>query len=202
MCTRSFRFLLFLFVLHLLLPAAHAQFVVNSTGQDGDGNLGDGICDTGFGQNLTGECTFQAALDEANARSGTDVIHFNIPGAGPHVIQSASFSDFTISETVEIDGYTQPGAVPNTNPAPQGLNAQPMIVLSNTGFGPSIIISSNAPGTVIRGLVFQNFGVQNLGTALLSFAEGVRIEGCFFGTDAAGVVAVPNGQGLQISGAN
>ncbi|WP_457652635.1 right-handed parallel beta-helix repeat-containing protein [Rhodocaloribacter sp.] len=202
MRTRSILFPLFLFVLHLLLPAAHAQFVVNSTGQDGDGNLGDGICDTGFGQNLTGECTFQAALDEANARSGADVIHFNIPGTGPHVIQSASFSDFTISETVEIDGYTQPGAVPNTNPAGQGLNAQPMIVLSNTGSGPSIIIGSNAPGTVIRGLVFQNFGAQTFGTALISFAEGVRIEGCFIGTDAAGTVAVPNGQGLQISGAN
>ena len=200
---RSIVFPLFLLVLHLLLPAAHAQIVVNTTSDDSDPNPGDGVCDTGTSQVKNGLCSFRAAIETANAVPGADVIHFDIPGTGPHVIeltQSAS-TQLNIVETVEIDGYTQPGASPNTIPAPGGLDAQPMIVIRwplSAVFG--LIVDGD--GTVIRGLVFQDYGAQFSGTALVSFADGLRIEGCFIGTDAGGVVVEPNGQGLQISGAN
>ncbi len=185
-----------LFSLCCLLSTAHAQIVVNTTIDDDDPDPNDGVCDTGSGSNLTGLCTFRAAIATANANPGADQIHFNIPGTGPHVIQlTHSILLEAIVETVEIDGYTQPGALPNTIPAPGALDAQPMIVLRDGG---SIDISSSAAGTVIRGLVLQGFG----GTAIVSFAEGVRIEGCFIGTDVTGATAVPNEQGLQISGAN
>ncbi len=48
-------------------------FTVNSTGDGGDINPGDGVCDDG-----TGDCTLRAALMEANASAGKNEIAFDI----------------------------------------------------------------------------------------------------------------------------
>src|SRR6185312_881845 len=51
---------------------------------------------------------------------GPDEIHFNIPGSGVHTIFPTSTLGFSarslpeIIDPVIIDGYTQPGASPNT----------------------------------------------------------------------------------------
>jgi hypothetical protein len=63
-----------------------------------------------------------------------DVVRFNIPGAGPHVIQTplGGYPLITAND-VTIDGYSQPGSVPNSNPILGGNNAQLKIVLDSTG---------------------------------------------------------------------
>src|SRR5690349_902405 len=71
-----------------------AGFVVTNTNDSGAGSLR------------------QAILD-ANANPGPDDITFNIPGAGVHAIKPLTPLP-VISDTVNIDGYTQPGASPNT----------------------------------------------------------------------------------------
>ena len=46
-----------------------------------------------------------------------DTITFNIPGAGVHEIDTpAGGYPLITKNNVTIDGYTQPGAVPNSNP--------------------------------------------------------------------------------------
>jgi CSLREA domain-containing protein len=60
-------------------------FTVNSVGDTGDANVGDGECNDG-----AGNCTLRAAIEEANALAGTDTITFDLPGVGPHIIQLAS----------------------------------------------------------------------------------------------------------------
>ena len=61
--------------------------------------------------NSTGVGSLERAMIDANNNPGLDNIVFNIPGPGPHTIQSAStFALPTITDPVIIDGYTQPGA--------------------------------------------------------------------------------------------
>src|SRR5216117_3333494 len=72
-----------------------ATFTVTNTSDSGAGSLR------------------QAILD-ANANPGADTITFNIPGAGVQTIAPASVFA-PITDTVTIDGYTQPGSSPNSN---------------------------------------------------------------------------------------
>src|SRR5215510_7899257 len=59
--------------------AAAADFVVNSVGDVTDAAPGNGICETGAGNQ---ECTLRAAIQEANALSGHDVVRLP-PGIYP-----------------------------------------------------------------------------------------------------------------------
>lgn len=66
--------------------------------------------------------------------SDGDTITFAIPGTGPHTIQTPLGGYPLITRNnLTIDGYTQPGALPNTNPILGGNNAQIKIVLDSTG---------------------------------------------------------------------
>ena len=94
------------------------RFVVNSTGDLGDNNPGDGSCDTGGVVGIDPECTLRAAIEETNAlpnlSAGPDVIIFDIAGVGPHTISPLSVLP-TVTEPVVIDGTTEPdfsGATP------------------------------------------------------------------------------------------
>jgi len=56
--------------------ASPATFTVNSTGDGGDSNTGDGVCDDG-----SGNCTLRAAIEQASADAGTDTIESDSAGA-------------------------------------------------------------------------------------------------------------------------
>ncbi len=63
-----------------------------------------------------------------------DSIRFKIPGAGPHFIQTPIGGyPLITANSVNIDGYTQPGSSRNTNPILAANNAQIKIVLDSTG---------------------------------------------------------------------
>src|SRR5881394_3600185 len=111
--------LVFTFLLWLgssaLMPAA--TFTVTTT--DNSSGPGDG----------------QMSLNEAiQAAQAGDTIAFNIPGAGPHIIQTplGGYPLITV-DNLTIDGYTQPGSAPNSHPILGGNNAQIKIVLDSTG---------------------------------------------------------------------
>lgn len=89
-----------------------ATFTVNSTGDAGDSNVGDGLCRT----DAAAECTLRAAIEEANATTAADLIAFNIPG-GVHTIEPEEDLP-AITFPVTIDGYTQPGVAPATAESP------------------------------------------------------------------------------------
>lgn len=74
------------------------------------------------------------ALEDA---SGGQTISFNISGAGPHVIKPTSELPGLV-DSVSIDGYTQPGASPNTAAAWQPGNASIRIVLDGSLAGPGV----------------------------------------------------------------
>ena len=70
-----------IFYLRQIHLARAANFIVDNTGDTADALPGDGLCDDGGGN-----CTLRAAIEEANALNGPDIIAFNIPGGGPHII--------------------------------------------------------------------------------------------------------------------
>jgi len=162
-------FSLVMIVLPLQVKAA--TFTVTNTNDSGAGSLR------------------QAILD-ANANVGTDTIDFNIPGAGPHTIQPVSVLP-TITDPVIIDGYTQPGANPNTNGPGLGLNTVLMIELDGSllaGNPQGLYITAN--DCTVRGLVINRFGGNGI---FLLDNSGNHIEGNFIGTNVTGTTGLGNG---------
>ncbi len=159
---------------------AQVTFTVTNTNDSGNGSLR------------------QAILD-ANATPGADVIAFNIPGAGPHTITPASPLP-VITDPVIVDGYTQPGATPNTNPT-GALNTVLKIELDGTNAGADtegLMLTAGSDGSTIRGLVVNRFsstGIQVRG------ADNNKVQGNFIGTDVTGTVARGNlDEGVEIRG--
>jgi len=150
----------------------------------------DSVADSGVG-------SLREKITQANGAAGPDVINFDIPGAGVQTIVLLS-SLPTITDTLEIDGYTQSDAAPNT--LERNSNAVIRIALAYNG----VVSGSNglsicAPGTVVRGLAIEAFetgiflgaGADNISCASGS-ADGTQILGNFVGMDPDG-----NGSGLS-----
>ncbi len=160
--------------------AAGEVFVVDSTADDGDVNRGDGQC-----RASSGRCTLRAALEEANATPGHDRIEFRIPGTGPHRIEPQTAYPFIrdgAQAGVTIDGFTQPGARPNT--AQHGSNAVIMIELRGTG------------PMGIDGLYFRSSDNEVRGLALFDFRRHLR----FWGDDVRNNVVAGNHVGTDAAG--
>jgi CSLREA domain-containing protein len=166
-------------MLSMKIAQAAANFTVNSQADAADAALGDGTCAT-----LNGECTMRAAIEEANRHRGPDTIAFAIPGSGVHTITLGSVLP-TISDKMGptfIDGYTQPGSSPNTDPLIS--NARIMVQISAPTDRGSNGMVVTSPGNTIRGLAFFKLGDS---IALKgSSASGNTVVGNFVGTDAAG----------------
>src|SRR5687767_8182520 len=95
-------------------PASAATITVNSTT---DTVANDGACTLREALTAANTNTASGGMAGECAAGSTaptvDAIGFAIPGAGPHTIQPGSALP-TISEPALIDGYTEPGASPNT----------------------------------------------------------------------------------------
>jgi len=160
-------------------------YTVNSTDDLGDINPGDGFCL----DNLS-NCTLRAAIEEANATTGTvDTIKFNISGVGPHTIQPNSGLPI-ITDPLVIDGTTEPDFV-NT----------PIVEIDGSAAGSNVFGFQITTGnSMIKGLVINRFGSHGV-FINGSSAIGNRVQGNFIGTDVTGTVALANGgDGVVIKG--
>ncbi len=160
-------------------PVLAATFVVTSTGDAPDA-AANGICAT-----AAGVCTLRAAVQEANANPGADVVTFNIPGTGVQTIALGSRIDVTGTGGVTINGYSQPGSSANTDP----LGSNAVIRIAITGLGdeeevPGFFVTSS--GNTFRGLSMYDLWRKiwmagpNAGSNL--------VAGNFIGTNPAGTV--------------
>lgn len=175
-------------------------FVVNSTGDAADAALGNGVCATS-----TGVCTLRAALGEAKEGPNNFPvrIHFGISGPGVRVIDVGSILPEIVVDDppITIDGYTQPGARPNTDPLIS--NAAIRIHLRGTtesSGNPLMRISGS--DNVIRGLAmtraFNKIHLRGAG------CTNNVIAGNFIGTDPTGTYGASTrttyANGIQITG--
>ncbi len=162
--------------------AASMTYTVDSTA---DSNLT--ACDAA----TAGDCTLRGAINAANANPGADTIDFSIPGAGVKTITSSTSSLPDITDRVTIDGYTQSGAIANTNTRAQGDNAVLRIELTGTRSSLTIRggVATGGSGTTIRGLAANGSSSDQIQIS----ASNVTIEGDFIGLDPTGTTAKPSG---------
>jgi hypothetical protein len=163
-----------------------------------------------------GSNSLREALAFVNTVGGNDEIDFDIPVTDPNrdpttgvfTIQEIGLSDIealpNLGTAVLIDGYTQPGASPNT--LVNGDNAQLLIDLNGSmaGSGPSGL-QIFADGCTIRGIAFNNFvqapipgvtGQTHGGAGIDIESSGNIIEGNFIGLDAGGTFIKPSYLGI------
>lgn len=110
-------------------PSQAATFVVDTTS-----DLSLSAC-----TEVAADCSLRGAIAVANLTDDLDLIHFDIPASDPGcdaegICRIAVGSSLTISRGLTIDGYTQPGAQPNTIPAPGANNAQLKIEITSVDF--------------------------------------------------------------------
>jgi parallel beta-helix repeat protein len=149
--------------------------------------------DSGAGTGLAGDLRY--CLSQANATPGLDTIQFAIPGSGPHTINPTSALP-VITDAVFLDGYTQPGASPNTLAA--GDNAVLAIELNGAAAGATAngLTIQGASNCRIRGLAINRFGAA--GIFIRGGSDNV-VEGNFIGTDPTGLSALGNqGGGVNV----
>jgi len=181
--------LLKVLILGLLLSAAYAAnahavtFEVNVATDIEDIQIGDtpNACDV---SSVPGsQCTLRAALQESNATSGNDRVTFDIPGDQVHSIALASALPL-LHGRVLINGFSQPGASPNTRPVGKPLDTDLRIELDggNLGAVNGFDVAAGGAGSTIRGLSIVNFGL----TGVSAGTGAVRVEGNFLGTTPAG----------------
>ncbi len=142
-----------------------ATLVVTNTADSGAGSLRD-------------------AIDVSNASVGThDTIEFMI-GSGIQTINLSS--GLTITDSVTIDGWTQPGWVDN-----------PMIHLDGSGAGINADgFDISAGNTTIRGLAINGFDAAGI---WMHASGNNLIEANFIGTDVAGTAtAANNADGISV----
>lgn len=172
--------------------AGAATLTVNNLGNGTDLNKGDGTCEV---TNGVGDCTFRAALDEANALAGADTVEFNIPGCvGVCTITNPQLP--IISEQVTVDGYSQPLAQVNGSPLARVTNAILLIEIADGGTGCIDIDHLTAPtdestGSVIKGLVISGCS----GNAISMTTPYNTIQGNFLGSTADGLAVAANDNG-------
>lgn len=174
-------------------PTGLPLLVVNTTN-----DVDDGVCNTTH-------CSLREALNAAAVHTGPDTISFNIPptdtgcdASGVCTIRPASHLPPLTDGGTTIDGYTQPGASPNTSPFGQPINAALKIVMDGSqvlGYPAGLDIRSS--GNMVRGLVIHRFYD---GISVLDRANN-HIEGNFIGTDVHGSADLGNRcHGVSISG--
>jgi CSLREA domain-containing protein len=166
---------------------------------DGDGN-GTNVADIGAleVQKYTVTTTAdsgagslrQAIID--NNTAGNGLIVFNIPGAGVQTITPLSTLPF-LTKPVNLDGYSQPGARPNT--LATGSDAVLLIELSgvNAVAPPGSFVDGlhlTASNCCVRGLVINSF--SGYGITLELLARNNWINGNYIGTNAVGTAALGN----------
>lgn len=156
-------------VFEVAFPTNFASGFVTATAVDAAGNTSEfspcfRILDaalapaavTVLNTNDAGPGSFRQAILDCNAAFSARParISFAIPGSGERVIAPATPLPRAVVP-VEIDGYTQPGAVPNTLRV--GWDGVVLIHLSGNGVGPGL--SLLADSNVVRGLRVTGFSV-------------------------------------------
>lgn len=146
---------------------------VNSTGDEVDANLSDGVCGT-----AAVVCTLRAAIEQANYNGGGTITFAGM--AGIPTIQPASALP-ALSAPITIDGTTAGGKL---------VELDGSLVTSGSG------LELMGGGGAIKGLAINRFGDYGI----VVESGNNLIEGNRIGTNAAGTADAGNGYGVRING--
>lgn len=180
-------------------PVFASTFTVNSTGNGGDQDLNNGVCNTTPLQpGIEPECTLRAAIEQANANNNptaVDRIEFSIGATGVATIFPGSPLP-TITQPVDINGYSAPDASVNTMQVGDNADLRIRIDgLNASGISNGLTISG--ANNVVRGLSITRFGGAGIETFGLA-ADNNSIRGNFVGITPGGKDR-GNGKGVVVS---
>ncbi|MDG2051608.1 MAG: hypothetical protein P8M78_15745 [Myxococcota bacterium] len=172
-------------------------YTVNSISDRPDASPGSGGCNTGFlisgpGGAFANECTFRAALEEANARAGADNVRFSTVFLTSSDIVLTLLSALPqITDPVTIEGYSAVGfneSNPNEYPAVR-IEPDDGIVI------PGLVLSSGAGSSVIQGLALNGFAFS----ALQILGDNNVVQGSHIGIGPINRSG-NGGNGIEIAG--
>ena len=136
-----------------------ATFTVNSMTDANDAAAGNGVCETAAGNGI---CTLRAAITEANALAGADII--TLP-AGTYTQTLVGVEDANVSGDLDITSN---------------------ITINGAGSGTTFIEAATAPGTAVERVihfpasnvtaVFNDVTIRNGRQATATFGGGVRVN--------------------------
>jgi hypothetical protein len=153
--------------------------------------------------NDSGAGSFRQALLDVNAAgTGYHYINFNIAsGSCPWTINLASDIPF-LSIPVRIDGFSQPGASPNT--LLTGDNAVRCIVINGANTGGTPLdsgLSSGSSQLWVQGLAFEGFNSNSTSTNAIAVYGGNNLfYGNQFGGRLGALTLTQNNTGIYILG--
>lgn len=159
-----------------LLAAARAQAAVYTVNSNND--LDDGAC-------TTMHCSLREAIRASNTTVGIDDIRFNIPPGGHQIISPASAYP-SLTDTVRLDGTTQPGFA-----------GTPIIELRGSGAGAGVNgLHVQAGGCLVKGLAIHSFSLDGI---LVTGAGSNTLSVNYLGPDSAGFGMGNGVNGIRIS---
>ena len=133
------------------------------------------------------DCSLRGATTKSNTLITTDTIEFDIPDSPEPRFEVKTISLGTrlpaIADNVTINGYAQPGAVPN-DATTNANSAVLKVETDGAGLGSAGLTLSGegAVGSVIRGLVINRFD----GSGVFAAAASAVVRSNFIGTDPSG----------------
>jgi parallel beta-helix repeat protein len=157
------------------LAGAATTFAVNDTGDTPDAHPGDGVCDTG-----AGKCTLVAAMQEANALAGTDIIQLP-PGT---YVYTATLPTVSTVMTIEPTTGTDPSAT--------------VIQSSNSGH-PRLFDVTAGGDLTLDTLTLEN-AQTGLGSALRVTSGSATLTNCVVTNNTATALYATSNSSLTISG--
>ncbi|TPV35933.1 T9SS type A sorting domain-containing protein [Paucihalobacter ruber] len=176
-----------LFFTFIFMAFTHAQvtYTVNTTDDTEDADLSDTIC-----ADSNGNCSFRAAIQNANKTSNKDIIAFDISGTAPFQIQVVSDVLPPIQQPAVVDGRTQTGYT----------NA-PLIEIDGTLLGAGyqgIQFTGNAHGSEMYGMSIGGFQEQDVSPfnfgfgVLVNFVDNITFQGNYIGLRSDGTTLFTN----------
>lgn len=138
------------------------------------------------------DCSLRGAISASNALAGPDTIEFNIPTSEPGCSAATGIcrievaSVLEISQGLTIDGYTQPGAQPNSIPAPGANNAQLKIEIVSAGFVNFGLALFNLTGSSASPFSLRGLAITLPTSAIVTGGVAHDHRGNWFCVDALG----------------
>jgi Right handed beta helix region len=132
----------------------------------------------------SGPGSLRQAILDANLNPGADTIVFDIPGSGVQTINLLSeLPSLTDDAGVSIDGFTQPGASPNT--LPKADHAVRLIEIKGDFL---TVLTATSNHNTLRGLAITGNAVT-----------GIRLSGASSSRIVGNLISAAFGQGVEIS---
>lgn len=168
----------------IALTQPQSNLSVNLLTDESDADTGDGLCDIDLGT-PNDQCTFRAAIQQANANPGVDNIDFAF--ASPTIAPLNPLP--TITDPVNINTFGFAGIVQLSG--------------SNPGAAISSALTITAGASVIEDMAINQFNGSATAAGILLTTNGDNeIKACLIGTDPTGTIDLGNGNGIVINGSS